>query len=166
MAIRAEITPESKARFKAALSNLRGKIKSEIFSQSRTNWKLAKEYSKQVKANIIAQNYKPAGLTHSKKYIPYKRKYGVGRGKTDWWTLFNTAYKSLSVWKTDNGFKSGIPSNIYGIDEQGKATQVAMYASILEKKYPIFEPTLNDFVPVWEDRWFRTFYNICEESWK
>jgi len=166
MPIRAEITPESKARFRNALSKLKSGIKSELYSQSKTNWKLAKEYSKQVKSNIIAQNYKPAGLTHSEKYIPYKRKYGIGRGKRAWWKLFNIAYKSLSVWKTDNGFKSGIPSSIYSIDERGRVKQVAMYASILEKKYPMFEPTLNDFIPIWKDRWFRTFKNICDIAWK
>lgn len=110
---------------------------------------------------------------HTSRYKRWKRQYGIGRGKKLWWILFGDLLKSIESWKVEDGFKSGINAYVVsrgGASWQGKGDKgapkpIAMYARILEKRQPVFHPTLNEIIPTWQAEWNIALERIGK-SWK
>ena len=160
--IRFELEEASKTKLNNALSFLKKEIKKELFQSNGVHGRLSKDFRKSIISNIISQKYINSSVERkSKRYTEWKKKYGIGRGKNMWWILFGDLLKSITTWKTDDGFKSGINANIMsrggaswlGKGDKGAPKPIAMYARILEHRQPMFHPTLNEFLPKWETEW-------------
>lgn len=110
---------------------------------------------------------------HVSRYKEWKSQYGIGRGKKDWWILFGDLLKNINTWKVDDGFKSGINATVKGSGgaswdgkgDKGKSKSIAMYARILEHRQPMFHPTLDEFIPIWQGEWHQALDNMGK-AWK
>lgn len=160
--VRIVLEDASKAKLKNAISSLKKEIKKELFQQQGANGKMAKLYRKLLIYNIANQKHiNPFVERKSQRYIDWKKKYGIGRGKRLWWILFGDLLKNIETWKVEDGFKSGINATVMsrggaswlGKGDKGVPKPIAMYARILEHKQPMFHPTLNEFIPAWQIEW-------------
>lgn len=85
---------------------------------------------------ITSQVFPQAYDALTKKYAAWKQKHGT---YTDFWRLFGDLLESLDIWHvTDRSWGSGI---IPG-SRNRKGRSIEMYASVDEKKRPLFEPIL------------------------
>lgn len=149
--IQIKLNQKEYKRILKGLRKIRQKVNFHfVLRGGEMNRKCAIGYTQLLVKNIMTEKYASGYASYHPRYRVWKRQYAPGKG---FWRLKDDLVRNLGPFRQGNGWMGGVPAGAldtggkswFGKGDIGKRKPMAMYATINERKRPIFEPTMDEF---------------------
>jgi hypothetical protein len=161
-----------------ALAKTKAAVK---FRAKNISYQMAIDYLELIRINIINQRYSGFYSQYNVRYEEWKQKI---TSDSRFWILKGDLLQSLTIWKENSFWRSGIPPGILdsggkswtGTGEKGNPAYIGAYARILEyggvfdnqvhPPRPLFRPSLTQYEGTGAPKRVDESANIILRSWK